>query len=335
MQAELRTRFTDRFGLRIPLVCAPMAGVSGGALAAAVSGAGALGFVGGGYGDVEWTRRELERSDARAVGCGFVTWAIAADERAFDLALEFKPRALFFSFTDPRKFARRARERGIPVFCQIQRLAQLPEAVDAGAEVIVVQGTEAGGHGMSRRTVMTLVPEARDWLDAHAPQTLVLAAGGVADGRCLAAVLALGADGALIGTRFWATEESLAPQAAKLAALALDGDSTCRSRIFDILRHKNWPPEYDFRAYRNAMHRRWEGQEQALRVAPAAACDEFETATRAGDYSIAHLTVGESIGLVRDIPKAADVVTNIAAQARGILDRFNAPECRRIVSNAA
>ncbi len=129
MQAELRTRFTDRFGLRIPLVCAPMAGVSGGALAAAVSGAGALGFVGGGYGDVEWTRRELERSDARAIGCGFVTWAIAADERAFDLALEFKPRALFLSFGDPRKFAQRARDRGIPVFCQIQTLAQLPEVL--------------------------------------------------------------------------------------------------------------------------------------------------------------------------------------------------------------
>ena len=295
MRAELPTRFTDRFGLRFPLVCAPMAGVSGGALAAAVSGAGALGFVGGGYGDVEWTRRELERSDARAVGCGFVTWAIAADERAFDLALEFKPRALFLSFGDPRKFAQRARDRGIPVFCQIQTLAQLPEVIDAGAEVIVVQGTEAGGHGMSRRTVMTLVPEVRDWLEAHSAQTQVLAAGGIADGRGLAAVLALGADGAVIGTRLWATEESLAPQAAKLAALALDGDSTCRSRIFDILRRKNWPLEYDFRAYRNAMHRRWEGHEQALREAPATARAEFQAATTVGDYTVAHLTVGEAI----------------------------------------
>ena len=325
MPHDLPTRFTDRFGLTVPIASAPMAGASGGALASAVSRAGALGFVGGAYADVDWTRRELQCSDAHAVGCGFITWALAADERAFEIALEFQPRALFLSFGDPRAFARRALDRGIPVFLQVQRLAQLPQAVDAGASVIVVQGSEAGGHGTEQRTVMTLVPEARDWLEAHAPTTLLLAAGGIADGRGLAAALALGADGALIGTRFWATEESLAPQAAKRAALALDGDATCRSSIFDILRRKPWPPEYGFRAHRNAMHRRWEGREQALRDAPEAAIQAYEAATLEGDYSVAHLPVGQAIGLVRDIPSAADVVAGIAAQAQAILSRLGAP----------
>jgi nitronate monooxygenase len=311
----MQTRFTRRFGLTVPIVLAPMAGASGGALAMAVSNAGGFGFVGGGYGDPEWTRRELGLCDADRVGCGFVTWAIAVDDRAFSIALERKPRAMFLSFGDPRSFAARAHAQGIPVFCQIQELAQLPQAIEAGAEVIVAQGSEAGGHGLDRRSVMCLVPEVRDWLDVHAPQVLLLAAGGVADERGLAASLALGADGAVVGTRFWATVESLAAPAAKAFALGLDGDSTCRSGIFDILRRKNWPQGYSFRAHRNPMHRRWEGREAALAAAPELARAEFDAATLAGDYECAHITVGECIGLIKTAPHAAALVDQFAWSA--------------------
>jgi nitronate monooxygenase len=319
MKDPLRTRFAERFGLTVPIASAPMALASGGRLAQAVSDAGALGFVGGGYGDADWTRRELALADARSVGCGFITWAIEADCRAFDIALEFRPRALFLSFGDPRPFARRARAAGIVVFCQVQTLAQLPVALEAQADVIVAQGTEAGGHGMQARTTMSFVPELRDRLDAQAPGTLLLAAGGIADGRGLAATLALGADGALVGTRLWACAESLAAEGAKQRALAIDGDATCRSRIFDVLRRKNWPREYSFRAYRNAMHRRWEGLEAQLEVDPAAARAEFDAAAARGDYDVAHVTVGEAIGLVRDLPPAAALVERIAAEARAAL----------------
>jgi nitronate monooxygenase len=296
MEQMLSTPFTARFGLRVPIAGAPMAGVSGGALATAVSQAGGLGFVGGGYGEEAWTRRELGTAERGTVGCGFVTWAIENDDRAFEAALEMGPRAIFLSFGDPHRFARRALDRNIPVFCQVQLLEQVQQAIDAGASVIVAQGTEAGGHGMSRRTVMSLVPEIRDWLDARAPGTLLLAAGGIADGRGLAAALMLGADGVVVGTRLWASRESLAPERAKTVAQDLDGDSTCRSQVFDILRRKNWPREYDFRAYRNAIHERLEGDVEALRRSPDAARAEFEEAMARGDYSIAHLTVGESIG---------------------------------------
>lgn len=316
MRDPLQTRFTQKFGLTIPIVSAPMAGAAGGKLAQAVSDAGGLGFVGGGYGELDWTRRELGQCQPERVGWGFITWAIAADDRAFALALEHKPKAMFLSFGDSRSFAQRARALGIPVFCQIQELAQLPQAIDSGADVIVAQGNEAGGHGMNRRSVMCLVPEVRDWLDAHVPDVLLLAAGGIADGRGLAAALTLGADGAVVGTRFWATSESLAVPAAKAFALGLDGDATSRSRIFDILRRKNWPKEYGFRAYRNAMHRRWEGCEAALAADPVQAQVEFDAATLACNYDIANITVGECIGLMHDIPHAAELTQRIAAQAR-------------------
>lgn len=323
MRDPLHTRFTQRFGLTLPIVSAPMAGASGGALAQAVSEAGAFGFVGGGYGELDWMRRELALCQPERVGCGFISWAIAADDRAFALALEHKPKAMYLSFGDPSPFAPRAHALGIPVFCQIQEIAQLPRAIEAGADVIVAQGSEAGGHGMNRRGLMCLVPEVRDWLDANAPDVLLLAAGGIADGRGLAASLALGADGAVVGTRFWATVESLAASAAKAFALGLDGDATCRSRIFDILRQKNWPEEYSFRAYRNAMHRRFEGHEAALAADSQLARAEFDAATLACNYDIAHITVGECIGLMRDLPHAAELAQRMAEQARQHIQRLS------------
>jgi nitronate monooxygenase len=315
MRNVLRTRFTQRFGLTTPIVSAPMAGASGGALAQAVSDAGALGFVGGGYGELEWIRRELVLCQPRQVGCGFVTWAIEKNDHAFSLALEHKPKAMFLSFGDPRSFARRATVAGIPVFCQIQEIAQLSSAIEAGAEVIVAQGSEAGGHGLDRRSVMCLVPEVRDWLDLHAPHVLLLAAGGIADGRGVAASLMLGADGVVVGTRFWATVESLAVEEAKQYSLALNGDTTIRSGIFDILRRKNWPRDYSFRAYRNALHRSWEGRECALAANPTQARADFEKATLAFDYESAHITVGECIGLIDDLPNAGDLVRRMSSQA--------------------
>ena len=190
-------------------------------------------------------------------------------------------------------------------------MEQAPQAVEAGATVIVAQGAEAGGHGMNAlngRATMTFVPELADWLALHAPDTLLLAAGGIADGRTLAAAMVLGADGALVGSRLWATAESLAPQGAKELALRTDGDGTARSEVFDILRRKNWPAPYDFRAIRNPLHRQWEEHIDALRSDPTAAREVYDAGVLAGDYTAAHATVGECVGLVHDCAGAADVV---------------------------
>ena len=324
------SRFSRKFLLTTPIALAPMALASGGALAAACARAGALGLVGGGYGDLAWTQREyrlaLQAVDSQRIGIGFITWKLDEDASALDWVLdrpaEERPRAVMLSFGDARRYAARIAASGAPLICQIQRLEQAAQALEAGAQVLVAQGAEAGGHGMNGlngRSTLTLVPELADWLAGHAPETLLLAAGGIADGRGLAAALTLGADGALLGTRLWATQESLAPLGAKQAALAAGGDGTARSAVFDILRRKHWPAPYDFRALRNDLHRSWEGRVDALRAAPEAAQASYDAGVQAGDYSRAHATVGEAIGLVHDLPEAGVLVKRLHAQAQAVL----------------
>ncbi len=324
------SRFSRKFLLTTPIALAPMALASGGALAAACARAGALGLVGGGYGDLDWTQREyrlaLQAAASQRIGIGFITWKLDEDASALDWVLDLpaeeRPRAVMLSFGDARRYAARIAASGAPLICQIQRLEQAKQALEAGAQVLVAQGAEAGGHGMNGldgRSTLTLVPELADWLASKAPETLLLAAGGIADGRGLAAALTLGADGALLGTRFWATQESLAPLGAKQAALTAGGDGTARSAVFDILRRKHWPAPYDFRALRNDLHRSWEGRVDALRAAPEAARASYDAGVQAGDYSRAHATVGEAIGLVHDLPEAGALVKRLHAQAQAAL----------------
>lgn len=320
------SRFCSRFGLTSPIALAPMALASGGALAAACARAGALGLVGGGYGELAWTQREwglaLEQGPAERLGCGFIVWKLDEDASALDWVLERRPRAVMLSFGDPRPYAARIAASGAQLLCQVQRLEQVPMALEAGATVVIAQGSEAGGHGMDAhngRATLAFVPELADWLAAHAPQTVLLAAGGIADGRTLAAARLLGADGALVGSRLWATQESLAPAGAKQQAVAASGDDTARSSIFDILRRKNWPAPYDFRAIRNELHRAWEGRIGELRSAPEAARAEYDAGVKAGDFTRAHATVGEATGLIRDLPPAAEVIARMTHDAQALL----------------
>ena len=326
-------RFKQGFGLTTPIAAAPMAFASGGELAAASAKAGALGMIGGAYGDREWTAREYSSAvkllgdDAAALarlGCGFITWRMEQDRSALDWLLdqEHTPAAIMLSFGDPSAVGQAITARGIPLICQIQTIAQLPQAVQAGASVIVAQGGEAGGHGMNAldgRSTFTLVPEVADWLAAHAPDVQLLAAGGVADGRGLAAALMLGADGAMVGSRLWASEESLATDAAIETAVEADGDGSARSKVFDILREKDWPAEYDFRALRNAIHREWEGRIAELEAGPAAAIADYKEGVAAGDFTRAHVTVGEGTGLIRSSGSAGDIIRAIDAEARRLL----------------
>ncbi len=329
----LNTRFTQRFELNTPIALAPMALATGGALAAACAQAGALGLVGGGYGDLAWTQREyalameLLKDDATSharLGCGFITWKLDENAQALDWVLTQKPCAIMLSFGDPRPYAARIQAAGAQLICQVQRLDQVPHAIEAGAAVIVAQGGEAGGHGanaLEGRSTFTLVPEIADYLAAHAPDTLLLAAGGVADGRGLAAALMLGADGALIGSRLWATTESLAATGAKTQATHTSGDGTARSEVFDILRRKNWPAPYDFRAIRNDLHRALETDIAGLKANPDAARTDYDAGVKAADFTRAHATVGESVGLITDIPSACDLIARITQHAQGLLAR--------------
>jgi nitronate monooxygenase len=331
--AALNTRFAQRFQLTTPIALAPMALATGGALAAACAQAGALGLVGGGYGDLAWTQREFqlaqtllkdESAALKRLGCGFITWKLDENDEALDWVLTQAPRAVMLSFGDPRPYATRIKACGAALICQIQRLDQLPHALEAGADVIVAQGGEAGGHGanaLEGRSTFTLVPEVADYLAAHAPDTLLLAAGGIADGRGLAAALMLGADGALIGSRLWATSESLAASGAKTQATQTSGDGTARSAVFDILRRKNWPAPYDFRAIRNDLHRQLENNIPALQAHPDAARADYDAGVKAGDFTRAHATVGEAVGLISDVPPARDLIARLSEQAINAIGR--------------
>jgi nitronate monooxygenase len=308
------TAFTRRFDLTAPVALAPMAGVSGGALAAAVTHAGGLGLIGGGYGDRAWLERELAAAGNAAVGVGFITWSLAKQAALLDLALERKPRAIFLSFGDLAPFAPKVARAGVPLIAQVQSVVDARAAVDQGAAVVVAQGSEAGGHGAARAT-LPLVPAAVDAL----PGTPVLAAGGIADGRGLAAALALGAAGAVCGTAFVAAEESLASAAVKQAVVAGSGDATTRGRAFDIVRGLDWPTPFTIRTLENDFTRRWGPALEELARFRDVQAAAYRVAQAAGDTRTAAVIVGEAVDLVREIAPAAEIVGRMTRIAEGTI----------------
>lgn len=315
------TRLTEFFGIEHPILLAPMALASGGRLAAAVTDAGGLGLIGGGYGNAEWLQREFDRAGAARVGCGFITWSLERNPKLLDQLLEHNPAAIMLSFGDFGSFADRIQRAGVPLIAQVQTLEQARHALDAGVDVIAAQGGEAGGHGMTVRSTFTLVPDVVDLTSARSPDTLVVAAGGVADGRGLAAALALGADGALVGTRLWASPEALVSPRAHQRAIAATGDDTLRTCVYDVVRQLDWPDDYNARALRNAFLDTWHGNEQQLSAALPEAVKTFENAVAAEDFDAAAILVGEAIGLVREVRPAGDIVRDMAHDAARILGR--------------
>ncbi|HET7593976.1 MAG TPA: nitronate monooxygenase, partial [Stellaceae bacterium] len=242
----IATRLTESLGIRHPILLAPMGSISGGALAGAVTAAGGLGIIGGGYGDAEWVERQFAAAGNHRVGCGFITWSLAQRPEVLDAALAHEPAAIMLSFGDPRPFAARIKQAGARLICQVQSLAHVEEAIAAGADIIVAQGAEAGGHGGVQAT-LPFVPAVADAVARRAPDVVVVAAGGIGDGRGLAATLMLGAEGVLIGTRFYASAESLAHPAAKAHMAAAVGHETIRTSTIDIVRGIPWPREFTVR----------------------------------------------------------------------------------------
>lgn len=318
----ISTRLTRRFGIRHPIVCAPMALITGGALAAAVSGAGGLGVVGGGYAGTLGMEPDLETELARAktskFGVGFITWALARAPKMLRTALKYSPSCIFLSFGDPRPFAAEIHDAGAALICQVQFLSQIAIALEAGAAVIAVQGTEAGGHGAFRST-MAFVPEAADYLKQHSPSTLLLAAGGIADGRGLAAALILGADGALVGTRFWASSEALTPTVHIERAIGATGDATIRTKALDALRGIPWLREYSLRCLNNRLTNEWADREGEAFAAFGVLTAKYAEARAHNDLDTVAVICGEAVGLIKDRPPAAVIVESMVSQAEDLL----------------
>ena len=176
---------------------------------------------------------------------------------------------------------------------------------------------------MTVRSTFTLVPDVVDLAAERSPETLVLAAGGVADGRGLAAALTLGADGALVGTRFWASPEALVSPRAQERALRASGDNTYRTRVYDVVRRLDWPPQYNERTLSNPFVDGWHGNESELLSSLADAVSSFETAVAKEDFDVAAIFVGEAIGRIDKIRPAAEIVADMAAEAYRILNGDN------------
>ena len=317
----LRTRLTERLGIEHPIISAPMGLLAGGKLAAAVAHAGGLGLIGGGYGDSDWLNREFAEAGNAAVGCGFITWSLAKKPELLDQVLAKSPAALMLSFGSPAPFAARIKKSGVPMICQVQSMAHAREAVDVGAGVIVAQGGEAGGHSGNRST-FTLVPEVADFLRDAAPDTLLVAAGGIADGRGLSAALMLGADGVLIGSRLIASSEAAAPPGFHHAIAAADGDSTIKTTVIDVVRNYEWPGhEFSARALKTRFVTSWHGREGMLAEAEtnAAENERYWNAFHSGDAENTGVFIGEAAGLIGDVRSAGRILDDMVTQAERLL----------------
>jgi len=313
----IHTALTDMLGIRHPVLLAPMDLVADGELAAAVSAAGGFGILGGGYGEESWLTKELDAVGKARIGVGFITWSMARQPRLLDLALERKPVAIMLSFGDPAPHADRIKRAGALVICQVQSVAMAKDAVAKGADIIVAQGTEAGGHGVSVST-MPLVPAIVDAVGESIP---VVAAGGIADGRGLAAALMLGAGGVLLGTRFYASTEAAGHPDAKRRIVAANETQSIRSILFDIARQNVWPAPFNGRCLVNAHTERWKGRESELMQRAHEVGADYLRAREAGNFDIAAVIAGESAGLIHDIRPAADIVESLVAQAEQALAR--------------
>ncbi len=315
----MHTFLTRNWGLRVPIIGAPMSPQAGGALAAALSNCGALGMLGivQSADPVLSLRADVtafhEAAGERPFGIGLIAWVLAAHPALLDAALECKPFAVAISFGDAAPYVERICASGAKLICQVQDLKSALAAEAAGASLIVAQGTEAGGHtgGVGTLPLLQLV------LDAVAVP--VVAAGGIATGRGLAAVLAAGAQGAWIGTPFLAAAEARNSERARSRLIDAEATDTVLTSAFDVAQGIPWPAEFRGRALKNSFTERWHGHEPQLAADPEARAS-LASAIAAQDFGTAQLYAGQTVGLVKRVEPAAEIVRRIESEAEARLN---------------
>ena len=305
----MRTPLTDRFGLAVPVVGAPMAGAADGRLAAAISAAGGLGMIGAsGAASPPWiaVQAQVAAASGRPWGIGLLAWALAANPAQVDAVAELAPPLVSVSYGPYQRHVERLKRGGSAVATQVGTLAEAREAEQAGVDLIVARGGEGGGHGRNDVATLPLLQAVLEHV-----RVPVLAAGGIATGRGLAAVLAAGAAGAWVGTAFLACPEStFAPEARDRIVAAADTGTTY-GRVFDVGLRQAWPVEYGGRSLRNPFFDRWLGREPEL-AADEEAHAELLAAVKARDFETACIYAGQSVGLVHRSRPAAEVVAELA-----------------------
>lgn len=309
----MRTWLTDQFELDVPVVCAPMAGVAGGRLAAAVSRAGGLGMIGVRPGaPADWLSEQIRLASepGRSWGIGLIGWGIEDDDALLPVVIAARPDLVSISFGDATDHVAPLHDAGIVVATQAGTIDEALAADAVGVDVIVARGSEGGGHGRNEVATLPLLQEVLEAVD-----TPVLAAGGIGGHRGLAAVLAAGAEGGWIGTAFLTCPEADTPAESRQAVIEAATTDTVWSRVFDIALGLPWPTEYGGRSLVNEVTRRWAGREDDLvRGGPAVTAlgDQLRSAVDAGDASFAAVYAGQAAGLVETSRPAAEVLAELA-----------------------
>src|SRR5487761_247011 len=304
--SRLQTPVCDLLGIQIPILSAGMSTYTTAELVAAVSNAGGLGIIGALFRDPDELREEIRKVrelTARPFGVNHVISQLDPD--ACDVSLELRVPILSLSWGQDDRLVRRAHAAGMKVIHQVSTPEAAGRAASDGADVVVAQGTEGGGH-VGAMSTLPLVPMVIDVV-AGVP---VLAAGGIADGRGLAAVLMLGAQGALIGTRFLATPEARGRGHSKDVILNALGSQTVASTFYDDVLGQVWPGAM-VRAIKHPLLEEWAGRQREWALAADQLRPSLEAAITAGDFVLA----GQSAGLVHDIVPAGELVARIAKQA--------------------
>jgi nitronate monooxygenase len=313
----LTTPLCTLLGIERPILNASMAGTATGELTAAVSEAGGFGMIGGtNPGGASWLREQIRiaRSlTARPFGVGFISSFPDTEELA-GVAIEEGVAAINHSFADPTPYVAPTHAAGAKIFAQVQTLEQAIRAARAGVDVIISQGGEAGGHAGAIGT-FALLPAI---VDAVAPIPVV-AAGGIADGRGLAAALLLGAQGAWMGTRFVTSREWGGPSWEQEAVLAATSDDTVQTRLYDLIAERPFPAENPDRVLRNAFIDRWNGRESEIPAHRQALQAEVEAGNDRADLAVAGVSAGVSAGLITSARPAGEIVRAIVQEAEDLL----------------
>jgi nitronate monooxygenase len=311
----IKTPLTRWFDLTTPVIGAPMAGVAGGALARAVSLGGGLGMIGiSGSASPRFVTEQcaIPAADQEPFGVGLMIWVLETQPELFEATVAAEPSLVSASFGDPAPWVGPLHDAGIAVASQINTTADAHQALEAGVDVLVVQGTEAGGH-TGQRAMLPLLQEVLTLTDRP-----VVAAGGIATGRGMAGALVAGAAGVWIGTPLLSCTEGLNKPAARERIRAASGDETVLTRAFDVAEGVAWPERWPGRALVNDFSRTWHGREAEL-VDDAEARALVVEGRRTGNPAYAPLYAGESVSLVVTERSATDVVREMDADAEKAL----------------
>lgn len=334
---SIRTRLTDRYALAHPIACAGMAFVTlSPRLPVAVCEAGALGAFAAGPFPPDFIRANLTAIAAQTsapLNLNFITPFIT--EAHIELAAELQPAVVSFHWALPgQNWIDRLHAAGVDVWHQVGSVADAQRAIDRGVDGIVAQGLEAGGHCYGKLPLFVLLPAV---IDAVTNNALVLAAGGIADGRALAGALALGADGAVVGTRLMATPEADIADEYKQRLVAAGAQDTVLSAMFG----RDMPDFNPMRLIRNELVSEWHDRVEAIDamgdqeqpvIGNMQLGDQvmemrrfsslLPVAGATGDFDQMPLTAGQGLGAIHEILPAARVIEDMAAEAVRALARI-------------